>query len=328
MLPRPWLFLAPMAGVADWAFREICYEAGAEITVSHLVPVRGLLACPKRVLPEVGARHGDRPFIAQLLGCDPADFRRAAALLCDALPIVGIDINMGCPVSPVVNGGKGSALLRDPERAAEIVAEACAGSALPVSVKLRSGWDCPVVPELAPLLEAAGARALFVHGRTREQQFRGVADLAVIAATKRAVSIPVVGNGDVVSLVSARRMLAQTDVDGLMVGRGAVGNPWLFTELKVALKGCRLEALQHGPTIRQHARLAFEDQGSRAALTMRKHLIAYSRGSPSSASLRRALEFLSSRADIERWINGLVASGTAESVVLATHSNRVSGERE
>lgn len=310
-LPRPWLLLAPMAGVADWPFREICYGLGAEVALSHLVPVAGLIANPRRVLPTVGAGHGSRPFIAQLIGSNPEDFRHAARVLTDALPIAGIDINMGCPVAPVVSAGSGSALLRQPERAAAIVAATCAGTRLPVTVKLRTGWDSPDATRLAPLLQAAGARALIVHGRTREQLYNGAASLEAIAETKRAVSIPVVGNGDVVSIATARHMLECTGVDGIMVGRGALGNPWLFAALQANLKGnhqYRRQQLPWGEQIRHHARLAFADQGPKAARTMRKHLIAYARGSPSAAQLRKALETLSRWDDLLDWISALEAS--------------------
>lgn len=317
-LPRPWICLAPMAGVADWAFREICYELGAEVAVSHLAPAFGIAANPRRLLPTVGARHGSRPFLVQLYGKRPEDFRRAARLLTDALPVAGIDINMGCPAAPVVSSGHGSALLRHPELAAEIVAATRAGTHLPVSVKLRAGWDTVCAPEIARLLESAGASALTVHGRTREQQYRGPVDLEAIAATKRAVSIPVVGNGDVGSVGDARRMLAVAGVDGVMVGRGAIGNPWLFAELQAGLKGDHRFLRSPTPpagTLRRLVRLAFADLGPRAALTLRKHLVAYSRGSPASAQLRRQLAYLTSPEQVEAWIDALeesLRSGAAQ----------------
>ncbi|TAK37060.1 MAG: tRNA-dihydrouridine synthase family protein [Chloroflexota bacterium] len=310
--PKPWLFLAPMDGVADWAFREVCYRFGADITVSELVSVGGVINCPQRVLPEIGARHGARPFIVQLVGHRPEEFRRAARIVTDSLPVVGIDINMGCPTALVVGSGNGSALLRNPALAAEIVAATCAGTHLPVSVKLRSGWDRPNLPEWAPLLEAAGAQLLSVHGRTREQQFGGTADHEVIAAVKRVVHIPVVGNGDIVSSATARAMLETTSVDGLMVGRGAKGNPWLFAELQAELKSSdsyRQQSISFGDVIREQSRLTFADQGPRKApMAIRKHLAGYSRNSPSAAVLRAALKTLFSWDDVEGWIAKLEAS--------------------
>ncbi|MHB1417805.1 MAG: tRNA dihydrouridine synthase, partial [Chloroflexota bacterium] len=236
-LPRPWIFLAPMSGLADWPYREICYEFGAEVTVSPLISAPGLGASPRHLMRLIGGAHGSRPFVVQLYGRRPEDFRRAARLLTDELPLAGIDINMGCPANKVVNSLHGSALLREPERAAAIVAATRAGTHLPVSVKLRSGWDNSTAPELSRQLEAAGASALIIHGRTREQQYRGSNSLSAIAETKRAVGIPVIGNGDITSVHRAQHMLEATGVDGIMVGRGAVGNPWLFAQLQAALKG-------------------------------------------------------------------------------------------
>jgi nifR3 family TIM-barrel protein len=300
-----------MAGVADWAFRQVCYSLGAEVAVSHFVPAFGIAGNPGRLLPTVGAKHGDRPFLVQLFGRDPADFRRAARLLTDSLPVAGIDINMGCPANQVVGSTHGSALMREPELAAEIVAATRAGTHLPVSVKLRSGWDSPSAPELARLLESAGASMLAIHGRTREQRYTGTVDLEVIAATRRAVTIPVVGNGDVVSVETARRMLEATGVAGVMVGRGAVGSPWLFAELRAELKGDRQfqeSASRHGQAMREYVRLAFEDHGPRAAFLVRKHLVAFSRGSPASARLRRGLARLATQEDVVAWIAELEAA--------------------
>lgn len=307
--------LAPMAGIADWAFRQLCYELGAEVTVSPLLPAAGLAVKPQRILPLAGANHPGQLYVVQLYGKNPEDFRKAARVLTDELPIAGIDINMGCPAAQVTNSNHGSALMREPALAAEIVAATCAGTTLPVSVKIRSGWDRETAPELAPQLEAAGAKLITVHGRTKEQQFRGKASLEVIAATKRAVTIPVVGNGDIRSVAEARRMLAETGVDGLMVGRGAMGRPWLFAELRADLKGeraylDRCPAL--GEVIRRHARLAFAEEGQQASLTIRKHLINYATGSPIANDLRRAVVGINSLEDVDRWVERLEAAGSRE----------------
>lgn len=311
-LPKPWLFLAPMAGFADWAFRELCYGLGAEATVSHLMPAEGFAHKPKRLLAALGACHGERAFFVQLYGKCPEQFRAAARNLSEALPIAGIDINMGCPAARVVGSTHGSALLREPERAAAIVAAACAGTRLPISVKIRGGWDCSIAPEFARLLEKAGAAFITIHGRTREQQYGGAVDLAMIAAAKLAVGIPVVGNGDVVSAASARQMLAATGVDGLMIGRGAIGNPGLFAELQAALKGDERYLPGREVTvdlIRRHAQLAHEEGGERAFLDLRKHLIAYSRGSPAAARLRKAVEDVWSWEGLEAWLDAFSADG-------------------
>ena len=313
-LPKPWLILAPMAGVCDWPFREVCYRFGAEVTFSHLLSAQGLVASPKRLLPAVGARHGDRPFVAQLFGSTPADFRAAARILTDALPLAGIDVNMGCPAELVVKHHHGAWLLREPDLAAEIVAATVAGTHLPVTAKVRLGWESLTVDALAPKLVQAGARALIVHGRTREQQYHGLVSAEGIAEVRRAVDVPVVANGDVRSVADARRMLDVTGADGLMVGRGAVGNPWLFASLQAELKGERGylgTELGVADLMRWHVRLAFEDQPGLAHLTVRKHLISYSRGHPGSAALRRATAGLRCRADFDAWIAGYESSRAA-----------------
>lgn len=306
-LPKPWLFLAPMAGVADWAFREVCYRMGAEIAVSFPMPVSSMRFKPRRLLAGIDARHGSQPFIVQLIGHIPEDFETAARAVTENLPVVGIDINMGCPAAPVVRAGSGAALLRDPDLAAEIVAATCRGTHLPVSVKIRSGWNNVIAPELAPRLEAAGAKALTVHGRTREQLYRGESNLDVIAAVKRAVSIPVVGNGDVTSVAAARRMLEVTGVDGIMVGRGVLGNPWLFADLKGELKGANEQERwpdSFGGVIREHARLSFMCHGAkRASGSIRRHLAAYSHGKVGHVELRERLQTLRTLDDVESWID-------------------------
>ena len=305
-LPKPWIVLAPMAGVADYSFREICYGFGAEIAVSPLVAAHGLVASPRAVLPTVGARHGDRPFIAQLFGHVPEHFRRAARLLTDAFPLAGIDINMGCPAHLVVNSGNGSALLKSPDLAVEIVAAARAGTDLPLSVKTRVGWDSVTILDLAPRLVEAGAEAITVHGRTREQLYSGEVDVETIAAVKRLVSVPVIGNGDVTSVESARTMLARTGVDGLMIGRGALGNPWLFARVRSALKGESPDdgsPLTRAGLVREHVRMAFADEGTMAALTIRKHLMAYTRAVPGGVALRRLVQHLHDGAAVEAWVD-------------------------
>ena len=313
-LPKPWLALAPMAGVCDWPFREVCYAYGADVTFSHLFPAQGLVASPKRLLPTVGARHGDRPFVAQLFGSTPDDFRKAARLLTDAFPLAGIDVNMGCPAELVVKHHHGAWLLQEPELAAEIVAATVAGTHLPVSAKVRLGWDALTVDCLAPKLVRAGARALIVHGRTREQQYGGQVSVEGIAAVRAVVDVPVIANGDVRSVADARRMLDLTGADGLMIGRGAVGNPWLFASLQAELRWERKYLAVDMSTVdlmRWQARLAFEDQPDVAHLTIRKHLIGYSRGHPGSAGLRRATAGLRSLADVDAWIEQYAAMRAA-----------------
>jgi nifR3 family TIM-barrel protein len=313
---KPWLFLAPLAGVTDWAFREICYATGAETTVMPLIPAAAFQGRRKRILAKMGPYHGEQSLVAQIYGKVPEDFRRAAQILSEELPIGGIDINMGCPMHQIVSSSHGAALLKDPELAEAIVAAARKGTPGRLSVKIRSGWDSVVAPELAKRLEAAGADYLIIHGRTREQLYHGEASLEVIAAVKQAVNIPVIGNGDIVSVEAAKRMLAETGVDGLMIGRGVLGNPWLFGELQAELKGNR--AFLSGPEvkatmIRQHVANAFEAEGNHAALTLRKHLMAYSKGVNGAGQLRRKVEHVHNQKDVDAWVDELEAAGQEHS---------------
>ncbi len=312
-LSQPLIFVAPMDGVTDWAFREICYRLGAEAAVSEFAPAAGLSVAAHKLLRTIGARHGDKPFLVQLYGKYAADFARAARLIYNALPCAGIDVNMGCPADQVVSHSHGSALMREPELGGEIVSALCAATPLPVSVKMRAGWDSVNAPEVAQVLEAAGASMLTIHGRTRMQRFTGLASLEAIAATCRAVSVPVVGNGDIRDLESARHMLQETGVAGIMVGRGAEGNPWIFSELRRQLKGEPVPGLERwtlSNVVREHVRLAVEDRGDErhTFLPIRKHLIWYARGIPGKDALRVKAQQVSSAADVEAWLADVEAA--------------------
>lgn len=250
------LMLAPLAGVSDHSFRRICRAQGAEFTVSEMVSAKSLCYEKKSRRASVGENSksaplakvwaDDVPMAVQLFGSEPEFMAEAAAMVAEgtyagctseARP-TAIDINMGCPVHKIVSNGEGSALLRDIPLAGKIVRAICAAVNLPVTVKIRIGFDadhiCAV--EMARELEAAGAAAICVHGRTREQMYRPGVDLLAIAAVKAAVSIPVIGNGDIMSAEDAVRMKQETGCDGLMIARGAMGNPWLFAEIAAALE--------------------------------------------------------------------------------------------
>jgi len=227
-LPSSFL-LAPLAGYTDLPFRLLCREAGAALCVSEMISCHGLVFEQKKTHELLHTVPGERPFAVQLFGSDPEIMARAAAIVA-ALPVDLIDINMGCPVRKVVKKGCGAALLKDPQRAEAIIRAVRAQISLPVTVKIRSGWtgEHIVAPGFAAMAEAAGAAAVTVHGRTWAQGFGGRADWGVIRAVKEAVSIPVIGNGDILSRADGLAMMAATGCDGVMVGRGALGNPWLF----------------------------------------------------------------------------------------------------
>ncbi len=248
------LVLAPMAGATDRAFREICRENGASLTVSEMVSAKALCYeqmskknAESRTAPLADVYKNEEPMSVQIFGSEPSFMAQAAALLesggyrgraGDGRP-VSIDINMGCPVHKIVSNGEGSALMRDPKLVGEIVKAVSGAVKIPVTVKIRAGWDENSVnaPEIAKIAEANGAAAVFVHGRTRQQMYAPSADRSVIGDVKKAVKIPVIGNGDVCCVQDAKRMVEETGCDGIMIGRGALGNPWLFTEISAAARG-------------------------------------------------------------------------------------------
>ena len=233
-------FLAPMAGVADRAFREICRDFGAAYTVTEMVSAKGLVMGDRKSR-ELMTLGSDRPAAIQLFGTEPQVMAQAAKLCLEFEP-QAIDINMGCPAPKVANNGAGSALMKDPQLAGKIIYAVAEAVDLPVTVKLRKGWDKahPNVVELAQIAEQNGAAAVTVHGRTREEMYSGHADWDCIRRVKAAVQIPVIGNGDVTDVQSAALLLEQTGCDAIMIGRGAMGNPWLFRQINAYLTDTRV----------------------------------------------------------------------------------------
>ena len=248
------LFLAPLAGVSDRPFRDICRRHGAEYTVSEMVSAKALCyeqltkkSDKIRTAPLASVYTYEMPMAIQLFGSEPEFMARAASLIeemnylgceSDTAP-AAIDINMGCPVHKVVGNGEGSALMKNPKLAGDIVRAVTQAVKLPVTVKIRAGWDenSKNAPELAKILEDAGASLIAVHGRTRNQMYAPYSDNKIIAEVKKAVSVPVVGNGDIYTAADAIRMLDETDCDGVMIARGALGNPWIFGEITARLEG-------------------------------------------------------------------------------------------
>lgn len=292
--------LAPMAGITDTSFRRLCHEQGASFTVSEMVSAKGFLHAPEnaRALSELLHLDADEGAVGlQLFGHEPAVLAEAAARL-ESRGFAFIDINMGCPAPKIVSNGDGSALMRDEALAARCVEAVSRAVRLPVTVKMRSGWDERSVnaPRLARLCEEAGARMICVHARTRNQLYAGRADLDVIAQVKRAVRIPVLGNGDIFSGEDALAMLRQTGCDGVMVGRGARGNPWIFAQIRAALSGAPCEAPDFASRIRMALRhmddmAALRGEKS-AALEMRKHISWYLQGARGAAQLRARINAL------------------------------------
>ena len=279
------LALAPMAGVTDAAFREVCARLGAGLTCTEMVSSKALCYQDKKSRVLLRPFPDEHPLQAQIFGSDPVCMAEAAQIALEASGADIIDINMGCPVGKIVNNGDGSALMRDPEKAARVAEAVVKAVRVPVTVKMRRGWDRGSLnaPELARLLESVGVAAVTVHGRTRVQMYSGQADWNAIREVKEAVHIPVIANGDVFSAEDAVRILKQSGADGVMIGRGCFGDPWLFEQARAALAGESLPARpplaeRCGVLVRQIERSA-EMRGERVALLeARRHYCWYLKG--------------------------------------------------
>lgn len=323
------LMLAPMAGFTDYSFRMICRERGAEYTVSEMVSAKALCyeqmskknsLSASKTAPLAAVRCEENPMAIQLFGSEPEFVAEAAAMIesrdykscvSEASP-VAIDINMGCPMHKIVGNGEGSALMRNPELAAKIVeATAKALKNTPVTVKIRAGWDdsSKNAPEMAKRLEGAGASLICVHARTREQMYNPGIDMDIITKVKKAVNIPVIGNGDIYSAADALKMLEITGCDGLMIGRGSLGNPWIFSEIVAGIDGREFTP----PTLSErlntclsHVSLIRDNKGEyTAAAEIKKHAALYIKGVRSAAAVRDRIMKTRSTSEIEDIINEL-----------------------
>ena len=302
---RKFAALAPMAGVADSSFRELCISHGAAFAIGEMVSAKGICFNDRKSkeLMQIGA--DERPCAIQLFGSVPDDMAKAAVYALEFNPDF-IDINMGCPAPKVANNGCGSALMKNPELAGKIIRAVVDAVNLPVSVKFRKGWDENSVNcvEFAKIAEYNGASFITIHGRTRKQMYAPSVDLDAIKNVKAAVSIPVIGNGDVISGESAKRMYEYTGCDFIMIGRGALGNPWIFNEIN-AFMSCG--EILPSPTVEEkmetmlmHAKNVCIKKGDRTGLCeMRKHALWYTKGLRGSAKLRNKFSVISSMRELE-----------------------------
>ncbi len=307
-LENPYI-LAPMAGVTDLPFRLLCKEQGAGLLCMEMISAKALQYKNKNTKALLSIHPEEYPVSLQLFGSDPVIISEMAKEI-EELPFQILDINMGCPVPKVVKNGEGSALMKEPKLVWQIVRQTVRAIHKPVTVKIRKGFDDNHVNavEIAKAAEDAGAAAIAVHGRTREQYYSGKADLEIIRQVKEAVSVPVIGNGDVTSGETALAMRRQTGCDGVMIGRGAQGNPWIFRELveydRTGLLSPRPSREEIKAAMLRHARLQIEFKGDYLGIReMRKHAAWYTKGMEGAAKLRDAMNRVESYEELEELLD-------------------------
>ena len=303
------VILAPMAGVTDLPFRLLCKEQGAGLLCMEMVSAKAVHYNNKNTEALLEIHPEEKPVSLQLFGSEPDIMAETAARI-EERPFAILDVNMGCPVPKVVNNHEGSALMKDPQLAGQIIHALVQAIHKPVTVKIRKGFDDAHVNavEMAKIAEANGAAAIAVHGRTREQYYSGKADWDIIRQVKEAVSIPVIGNGDVVDALSAKKMMDETGCDGIMVGRACQGNPCIFREitqyLDTGVIPPRPGMDEVRDTILEHARLQLKYKGEYIGIReMRKHVAWYTKGYPNSARLRDMVNEMETFEQLEEGIN-------------------------
>ncbi|CDM69636.1 putative tRNA-dihydrouridine synthase 1 [Clostridium bornimense] len=298
------VFLAPMAGVTDSAFRRICVEQGCGMVTTELISAKGLYYGSENTEALLKLTNEEKPAAVQIFGRDSYIMAKAAERFDSDDRFFAIDINMGCPAPKVVKNGEGSALLKEPELAAEIVREVSKATSKPVTVKYRIGFDSNSINavEFGKVLEEAGAKCITIHGRTREQMYSGTANWNIIKQVKEAVDIPVVGNGDVNSFDSALRLFQETNCDAIMIGRGAQGNPFIFREVGDYLNGREVRRPTNEEkidTVIKHLKLEIEDFGEyKAVREMRKHIAWYLKGLKNSIDIKNQINVLTSADEV------------------------------
>ena len=292
--------LAPLAGITDGPFRRICFEMGASLAYSEMVSAKGLYYRSKNTKELLKILPGEGPVGFQIFGHEPEIMGWAAREL-ENCPNVLLDINMGCPVPKVVKNGEGSALMKDPKLAYEVVKAVVDNSKKPVTVKIRAGFNDENrnAAEMAKVIEEAGASAVTVHGRTREQYYSGNADWNIIADVKSAVKIPVIGNGDCFSLDDAKRMMTETGCDGVMIARGALGNPWIFSGQNPTIEEKKKMMIRHFSDL-------CELKGEHVAIReIRKHVCWYLKGEYGAAAFRNMVNKIEEKEELINAIKSL-----------------------
>ncbi len=313
------LMLGPMAGVTDLPFRLLARECGADIVTTEMISAKGLFYGSKNTPPLLATEEKDRPVGVQLFGREPELMASEAEKLLEKYSFDFVDINMGCPMPKIVNNGEGSALLKEPELAAEIVRVMASRLNVPVTVKIRAGFARGerIAPLVAKHLEQAGAAAIAVHARTREDYYQGEADWDVIREVRDAVQIPVIGNGDISSGQDAERMMKETGCHSVMIARAAQGNPWIFREIKAWLrdgtKVPRATAEERRDFLTRQTLRMLEEKGEYIGIReMRKHVAWYTQGLPGSAALRREVNSITTKEALLELIGRIGETGNHE----------------
>ncbi len=306
--------LAPLAGITNLPFRLIVRELGCALAFTEMISASGLTRESVRTIEYLATTPDDRPLGVQIFGADPEIMAKAAATVSELSPDV-IDINMGCPVRKVVKSGSGAALMKTPALAGRIIASVVKASAAPVTVKIRAGWTASSMnaPEIARIAESEGAQAVIVHGRTANQGFSGHADWRIIADVRQSVGIPVIGNGDIRRPADAARMIAQTGCHAVMVGRGALGNPWIFQGMTNLSEDVWTDVHPSLPDreclMLRHWKLEESFYGDRIAeRRFRKHLLWYTKGLPGSGRFRERVGRMKNREDMQAELKRYFAS--------------------
>lgn len=308
------IFLAPLAGITDMAFRQVAAELGAGLTYTEMVSAKGLKFQNRRTFDLLEISRAEGRAAVQLFGREPETIAATAAMLEQRMgeKIALFDVNMGCPAPKIVNNGEGSALMREPKLAGEIVSALKAAVRLPVTAKFRKGFDSDTCVCFAKVLEEAGADGIAVHGRLREQYYEGRADWDAIAAVKAAVRIPVIANGDVFTPEDARAILEHTRSDGVMVARGALGNPFLFSQIQSYLATGSYETpgfAKKAQIALHQAELAVHQKGEEIAMKeFRKHAAWYTKGLPGAARLRRSATAICTLDELWMFFDSLLES--------------------
>ena len=303
------VFLSPMAGVTDLPFRLICKEQNCGMLYTEMINAKALCYDDENTKKMLKIEEEEYPVAVQIFGSDPEFMGRAAQIM-NQYPNEILDINMGCPAPKVVKNGDGSALMKNPKLAEEVLKSVVKNSTKPVTLKIRKGWDDNSVNavEIAKIAEASGISALAIHGRTREQYYSGKADWDIIAEIKNAINIPVIGNGDVFTVEDAQNMLEKTKCDAIMIGRGAQGNPWIFKRINHYMQTGEIlpePTLEEKINIaKKHLNLAVEEHGEYIAVReMRKHIAWYLKGLKGSAKVRDEINKITSYEDVIRRLN-------------------------